>query len=128
MSERTSGGRVGNVVLWILQVLAALGFLFAAFGKLTRQPATMVVFERMGTDAWLPIVIAVLEIAGAIGLLIPRFVRLAAVCLAALMVGALITHAVLQPEGIAGPIPFLVLTVIIAIFRRRSAPRTTHET
>ena len=60
----------------------------AALPKLTADPMTVAGFTAMGFGATGMFVIGLLEVAGAIGLLIPRLTGLAALCLVALMIGA----------------------------------------
>lgn len=71
-----------------------LAFIFAASGgaKLLALPFEVEAFARWGYSPNFMYFIGVLEIAGAIGLLIPRLSALASLCLAALMLGAIGTH------------------------------------
>ena len=62
-------------------------FLFAAFSKL-RNPHS---FAAYGYADWFAVVIGILEIAGAIGVWIPKVARLAALGLILIMIGAAIT-------------------------------------
>jgi hypothetical protein len=107
MTERTTGttvtragrdpstpGRGLNVTLWVLQVLGIVGLYL----------------------------VGVAEVAGAIGLLVPRLTGLAAACLTALMVGAAVSTVVLMGFGVAVLIPVVtgLVTAVIAWFRRDS--------
>ncbi|HEX2248433.1 MAG TPA: DoxX family protein, partial [Arthrobacter sp.] len=66
-------------------------------------------------------VVGALELAGAIGLLIPRLAGLAGLGLVALMIGAvLITLLLFGASMLAFPAAVLVLVAIIAWGRRRS--------
>ncbi|MBV9142386.1 MAG: DoxX family protein [Pseudonocardiales bacterium] len=76
-SRSTSRGL--NVTLWVLQGVLALVFALSAVMKFTAAPQAVEVFEAMGTASWLPYVIGLLEVVGAIALLIPRLSGLAAV-------------------------------------------------
>ncbi len=82
--------RTKNITSWVLAVLVALGFLLAALGKLTGAQTAM--FEGWGYAPWFAKVIGVLELLGAIGLLVPRFTRPAILGLTGLMIGAAFTH------------------------------------
>lgn len=62
-------GRIANVALWIVQVLLAAAFLFAAVAKFTGDPAVVATFDAIGAGAWLQYLVAVLEALGAIALL-----------------------------------------------------------
>lgn len=102
-----------NVLLWVLQVFAAAGFMFGAFGKFTANPAAVEVFKTMGTAGWLPYPIATLEVFGAIALVVPqlRLYGLAALAFVALTLGAVLTHLIWG----ASPIPAIVLLVVSAV-------------
>jgi putative oxidoreductase len=108
-----SPGRLANAVLCLLQVLAAAAFLFAAFAKFTGDPVVVATFDAMGAGAWLMHLVAVLEVLGAIALLIPRLAALAGIAFVMLMVGAALTHLVLG-ESAVGTLPFLLVPAVIA--------------
>lgn len=108
-----------NVALWVLQGIAAAGFLFGAFGKLTAFPSAVEVFESMGTAGWLPYVIAPLEILGAIALVVPRLrlYGLAACAFVALTVGAVFCHLVWGGNPMSA-VFLLAVSAVIAWGRR----------
>lgn len=90
-----------NIALWVVQVLLALTFGFAGFAKTTRSKEQLAPMMRWVYDFSLPTirVIGVLEILGAIGLILPWLTGilpwltpLAAACLALVMVGGTIVH------------------------------------
>lgn len=85
--ERSVSGRT---VPYILAVL------FAASGgaKLASLPFEVEAFARWGYSPAFMYVTGVLEVAGAIGLLVRRLSGLTALCLAGLMVGAVATHVI----------------------------------
>jgi putative oxidoreductase len=117
-TQATGGtGRSMNILLWVLQGITALGFAFTGLMKLTGSPQALAVFEAMGTASWMPYVLGVLELLGAIGLLIPRLSGLSALAFVALTVGAVICHAVWG--GFAAPaIVMLILAAGVAYGRR----------
>src|SRR5262245_7124945 len=84
--------RALTIALWVLQLLVA--FLFAGGGwlKLSGAPVMVDMFATIGVGQWFRIVVGTLEIAGAIGLVIPRIAGLAALGLSGLMVGAIATN------------------------------------
>lgn len=117
-TRRSSPGRVA---LWALQVLLFAIFVFAAYGKVTLEPMTVAGFDAMGLGAPGAVIIGVLEILGAVGLLVPRMAGLAAACLVALLVGAVVLSAVFMGFGPLLLIPgvTLVLVGVVAVARRR---------
>jgi hypothetical protein len=114
-------GRAANAALWTLQVLLAAVYLFSAFGKLTADAQNVAGFEAMGFGTVGMYVIGTLELAGAIGLLVPRLMGLAATCFVALMIGAVIaTLAVGGGVLVVIPLTVGVLVAIVAWGRREN--------
>lgn len=112
-------GRIGAVALWTLQVLVAATFAFSATLKLSAEAQNVAGFEAMGLGMTGMYVIGVLELAGAIALFVPRLMGLAAVCLVALMIGAVtITWAMFGASMIAIPAVVGVAAVVVAWGRR----------
>lgn len=114
--------RAWNVVLWIVQVLTALGFLLAAAGKFTGDPQITAAFDAIGFGDWFRYLIGALEIAGAIALFVPRLVGLAGLAFVALMVGATITQLAIG-ESVVTPLLMLVLSAVVAWGRAPSMRR-----
>lgn len=102
-------GRAVNVVLWVLQVLLALMFAIAGLTKVFGDPAMVEMFTNIGIGQWFRYLVGALEIAGAIGVLIPRVSSLAALGLACLMVGATFTNIFLLG---ANPLLTIVLMLV----------------
>jgi putative oxidoreductase len=100
-----------NIALWTAQILLAVFFAFAAAGKLFGDPTSVAMFNDIGFGQWFRYLTGACELAGAIGLLIPRLSGLAALGLAGVMVGATLTNLFLLP-GVA---PFAVLTVLLGV-------------
>lgn len=120
LAESRRRDRILSVVLWLLQILLALGFLGAAIAKFTGNPASLESFDALGTGIWFAIVIGVLEVAGAVALLVPRTAGLAALCFVVLMIGAVLVQVLAVGHGAAMPGVYLVLAAVIAWGRRGS--------
>ena len=88
-------GRKANLALWAMQAVMSAAFLMAAFTKLIAYPAAVETFDRIGFGSWFIYVIAAVELAGAIGLLLPALCGLAALGLTGLLIGAVITQVLL---------------------------------
>ena len=103
---------------WILCLL--LTFVFLLFGgmKLLGKPIMVQEFNQVGLGQWFRYFTGTLEVAGAIGLLIPKVSRWAALLLAVVMVGALIAHFTVLHSPPALAAILLVLTVLTAWLRR----------
>ncbi len=106
------------IVLWILQILAAAAFLMAGGSKLAGAPMMVAVFEKVGAGQWFRYLTGFLEVVGAIGLFLPRYSFYAALLLAAVMVGAIITHLTILGGSPVAPIVLLLLVSTIAWLRR----------
>jgi len=120
--SRISKGR--NVTAWVLCGLLAFVYASAGLPKLglfTEEMVTEVTenFRRFGYPDGFRIFIGACEVAGAVGLLIPRLASLAALGLMAIMCGAIYTHAT-HGENLEmiGPLVLLGLLGIAALLRR----------
>ena len=113
-----SRGRAANVALWIVQVIATALFLMAGASKLGGAQDAIVLFDRIGVGQWFRYVTGVIEVAGAILLITPRFAGVAALVLVGVMIGAIVTEVFLIAGNPAPAATFLVLAAIIAFGRR----------
>lgn len=101
-----------NIVLWVVQVLLAIGFLMAGGMKLfTPHDALAAQMAWVNhAPAFAPKLIGILEVLGGLGLILPSLLKikpmltpLAAVGLCLLMMGAFVTHLVLGEFGMSAP-------------------------
>lgn len=113
-----------NIISWVLQVLLGLAFIFSGGNKLAHLSDTVAMFGKMGLPAAVTYLVAGGELLGGIGLLIPRFVRPAALGLIIIMIGAVFMHATKIPGGLAKGVPAIVLLVLlfVVLALRRPAP------
>lgn len=114
-------GRFLNIALWVLQVLLALLFAMAGVVKVIGDPATVEMFATIGIGQWFRHLVGVLEIAGAVGVLVPRLSGLAALGLVCLMVGATLTNLFVLG---ASPLLTIVLLLVSASVAWGRWPRT----
>ena len=113
-----ASGKGRLITLWILSSLVALAFLGAGGAKLAGAPVMVEMFSKVGLGQWFRYFTGLLEIVGAIGLLMPRYAFYATGLLALVMVGAIITHlAVLGGSPVPAAV-LLVLSGIIAYLRK----------
>jgi putative oxidoreductase len=115
-----------TVVLWTLQVLLALMFIVAsAAPKFAGEAYAVAIFEQIGAGQWFRYVVGALELAGGVGLLVPRLAGLAALGLVGLMIGAGYTQVVVlqNPVFVITPIILGVLAAVVAWGRRDSITR-----
>ena len=117
--------RVRTIISWVLVVLLALGYLAAAAGKLTGAANQM--FTHWGYPAWFATLIGVLELAGAIGLLIPQTTRYAVLGLTVIMFGAAYTHLA-NHEGLQVLRPVIFLAILWTVWWLRRDPNQRDQT
>jgi putative oxidoreductase len=110
--------RAATVGLWVVQVLLASQFVMAGLMKVSGSPVMVDMFAEIGAGQWLRFLVGALEVAGAIGLLVPRLCGLAALGLVALMTGAIITNVGVLNESPAMPFAYLLVAALVAWFRR----------
>jgi uncharacterized membrane protein YphA (DoxX/SURF4 family) len=117
VAERTAApgrSRVTTVVLWVLQVALAVQFAMAGVSKLLGDQVMVDMFGTIGAGQWLRYLVGAAEVAGAVGLLVPVLSGLAALGLAALMVGAVATNVFVLDADATMPALFLVVAAVIA--------------
>jgi len=97
---------------WTLQGIIAAAFLAAGAAKLAGIPFMVDLFAQIGLGQWFRVVIGVVEIAGAVALLVPGLASLGALWLGGTMVGAVATHLFVLHTS---PVPAIVLGVLNAL-------------
>ena len=83
---------VKSIALWVLRVLLAALFLFAAYMKLSSNPMMVSEFETVGLGQWFRYVTGLLELGGAIALLIPKSSLYGAALLLCVDIGAFVAQ------------------------------------
>lgn len=116
-TRRTRAARVG---LWAAQILLAAQFAAGGVLKLTADPTMVAMFLRLGAGQELRLLVGACEVAGAVGLLVPRLAALAALGLVALLVGAAVTNVVALQTSPVLPLVLLVLAAVVAVTRLRN--------
>ena len=86
--------------------------------KLSGSPVMVDMFAEIGAGQWFRYLVGALEVAGAIGLLVPRLCGLAALGLVGLMTGAVVTNVFVLDESPAMAAAFLLVAALVAWFRR----------
>jgi putative oxidoreductase len=111
-------GRGANIGLWVLQVLLALTFATAGLSKVTGAPAAVDMFETIGAGQWFRYLVGVLELAGAVGVLLLPLSGLAALGLAGVMVGATVTNVFILGASPVASLGVLLVAALVAWGRR----------
>jgi uncharacterized membrane protein YphA (DoxX/SURF4 family) len=110
-------------VAWALQILAAAQFFLTALDKLSDAPPMIQLFETVGLGQWLRYVTGIIELTGAVLVLLPRLARVGAALLALTMIGALVAHLTVLPFPPVKPIVLLAMMLVVLWARRPAAER-----
>ena len=116
MAREAGPRRLISTLLWAAQILLAAFFVFgAAVPKLTGSHQSVQEFGLIGAGQWFRYLVGTVELAGAIGLLVPWLAGLAAAGLAADMVGATIINATVLRNTTFGPMVWMT-AILCAVF------------
>jgi putative oxidoreductase len=97
---------------WTVQAILAAAFLAAGSAKLAGVPFMVELFDQIGIGQWFRIVTGVVEVAGAIALVVPGLASVGALWLAFTMVCAVATHLFILHTS---PVPAIVLGLLNAL-------------
>jgi putative oxidoreductase len=124
MTSSTFSSPTQRRIVWGLRILLALAFGAAGIAKLAGAPQMVQVFEAIGFGQWFRYVTGVVEVVGAVLLLVPATGFLGGLLLTATMAGAVATHLVLIGGS---PAPAVVLALLSAFvtWRLRPMPQLT---
>ena len=122
-----------NIVLWVVQVLLAIAFVYSGYIKLTMPD------EMLAAASPFPVLfvrfISVCEILGAVGLVVPGLTKirpgltpLAAAGLVIIMIGAVVSTVMLMGPSMAIiPLMLGILAAFVAYGRWQVAPLPDRE-
>jgi uncharacterized membrane protein YphA (DoxX/SURF4 family) len=113
-----------KVLTWVLSGLLALAFVAAGAAKLTGQQMMVAEFETFGLPLWFMYLTGLLEVAGAVLVLVPRLAFAGAGLLACIMLGALAAHLSHGQAAMIGA-PALLLIMAVAVGTLRGWGRDT---
>jgi putative oxidoreductase len=110
---------INDFVVWTLSVILAAIFLLTGVPKFfTWEPIVLQAAAMREFPGWIRVIVGVVEVAGAVGLLIPGTATFAAFALAALMVPATLTQYA-SGEG-ALWVPLVLLAALLFVAWRRN--------
>ncbi|SDD64929.1 DoxX family protein [Niabella drilacis] len=119
---------MSNIILWILQVLMAAGFLYSGICKTVLPPKKLVAIGQTGVEGLSRLsvrIIGILELAGVAGLIVPVYFDImpwltpvAAFCLAAIMpFAARIHYQRNELRNVFVNIAYFLIAVLVALGR-----------
>ena len=117
-SATTRPHRLYAIGLWTLQILAAAFLFFSAVMKLMGAEEMVLLFDAIGIGHWFRYVTGVLQVIGAVLLVMPRLAPIGALLLAATMGGAVVTHLFVIGGSALVPTVLFVLLLGISWARR----------
>jgi len=120
MTSSTFSSPTQRRIVWGLRILLALVFGAAGIAKLAGAPQMVQVFEAIGFGQWFRYVTGVVEVGGAVLLLVPATGFVGALLMAVTMVFAVATHLMLI-GGSPAPAIALALLSAFAAWRLRPA-------
>jgi putative oxidoreductase len=110
------------VAIFGLRIAASIAFVGLGASKLTEAEPMASMFEAIGFGPWLRYTIATIEIVAGLGLLVPRFVAVAAYALCFICLCAFLAHMFAGTGSPLGAIVLGVATAIITWTHRSGLP------
>ena len=107
-----------NILLWGVQALLALVFVNASLAKLTGNPEMVALFTAVGFGQWFRYVTGILELTGAVLIMVPKTTRIGSALLATIMLGALTAHLFVLHVPPSAPGVLFLMSGFVAWGRR----------
>jgi len=103
-----------QILDWTLRIVLALAFAAAGAAKLAGAPPMIELFDKLGLGQWFRYVTALVEIAGAALIVVPRTALYGAALLAVTMACAIVAHfTIIGPSAVPASILLLLNLVVI---------------
>jgi putative oxidoreductase len=112
---------------WTVQGILAAAFLAAGSAKLAGVPYMVDLFQQIGVGQWFRLATGVVEVTGAVALLVPGLASIGAVWLGATMVFAVATHLLILHTGPAPAIVLGLLNALVVYLRRDELVALLHR-
>jgi putative oxidoreductase len=107
------------IAVWFVQILLAALFALQGVMKISGSQTWLARFKAWGYPEHFYLVVGVIELAGAIALLVPRVASYGAALLIAVMAGAAVTHATHGERQIVTNVILMILLAIVFYLRWR---------
>lgn len=102
--------RYSDALLWAIRILIAALFFFEGIDKFSERPLWLRIFEEIGFGQWFRYFTGVVEVSGALMLLVPKATLAAVGLLGCTMIGALLVH--LLAIGVGPQTAFVVILLL----------------
>jgi len=110
--------RPRDIPLWCVQVLLAFVFVDASWAKLMGNPEMVALFTAVGFGQRFRYVTGVLELTGAVLIVVPKTSRIGAALLASIMLGALTAHVFILHAQPTVPVILFLMSGLVVWGRR----------
>ena len=137
MGRPIGGGRVpsaiasrlkgSDAIIWALRILLAALFLYQGIDKFSDRRIWLRIFEEIGFGQWFRYFTGLVEISGALMLLIPRATSVAVGLLVCTMIGALLVHVFVIGAGPQTIFVGILLLMLCAIGARHVNSRARSD-
>jgi uncharacterized membrane protein YphA (DoxX/SURF4 family) len=118
MTAAIATPRVRTYVAWGLQILLAAAFAAAGVSKLLGVPMMVELFDAVGVGQWFRYVTGLVEVGGAVALLVPGLAGPGAALLGTTMFFAVLTHLFILQNSPAAALVLLALNLVVVALRR----------
>jgi uncharacterized membrane protein YphA (DoxX/SURF4 family) len=115
--------RSKTIAAWTLQILLAAVFLAAASAKLAGVDMMVQEFEQIGLGQWFRFFTALVEISGAVALLVPGLAAAGAALLGTTMIVAVGIHLTILHTNPAPALVLIMLNAVVLWLRREQVRR-----
>lgn len=116
-----------SAALWTLKGLLAAAFLSAGGAKIYGVPMMVENFEHIGFGQWFRYLTGILEVIGAIVVLVPGVAAFGGVLLICIMGGAVATHLLLIGGSVVPAIILLILSAVVVYAHRDQIDSLFHR-
>jgi uncharacterized membrane protein YphA (DoxX/SURF4 family) len=118
MTAAIATPRLRTYAAWALQALLAAAFAAAGVSKLLGVPMMVELFDAVGLGQWFRYVTGLVEISGAVALLVPGLAGPGALLLGTTMFFAVLTHLFILQNSPAAALVLLALNLVLVALRR----------
>lgn len=119
--------RRSDALIWTMRILLAAVFLFEGIDKFSERRLWLRIFDEIGFGQWFRYFTAVVEISGALTLLVPRATLVAVGLLVSTMIGALLVHVLVIGVGPQTVVVGILLLMLCTIGATRADWRKRRE-
>ena len=116
-----------DALIWTMRILLAAVFLFEGIDKFSERRLWLRIFDEIGFGQWFRYFTGVVEVSGALTLLIPKATLVAVGLLVSTMIGALLVHVLVIGVGPQTVVVGILLLMLCTIGATRADWRKRRE-